>query len=81
MTQLRRACLILLLPLCGLAAAGCVAPGMNEIELTPEQACLAHFQNDPVEQDRCRLDARSRSGTVPDVPPMKLPIRSGTMGD
>jgi|LakMenEpi03Aug12_release.lakeMendotaPanAssembly.Ray.scaffolds.fasta_scaffold298854_1 hypothetical protein len=81
MTQLRRACLLLLLPLSGLAGAGCVAPGMNEIELTPEQACLAHFENDPVEQDRCRLDARSRSGTVPDVPPMSLPIRSGTMGD
>jgi len=64
------------------ALAGCVSDPMRpEAELTQEQVCLAHFENDPVERDRCRLDARVRGDTVPDVNPMQLPIRTGQMGD
>jgi hypothetical protein len=63
------------------ALAGCASDGRPEAELTQEQVCLAHFENDPVERDRCRLDARVRGDTVPDVNPMQLPIRNGQMGD
>ncbi len=63
------------------ALAGCATDGLPEAELTQEQVCLAHFENDPVERDRCRLDARVRGDTVPDVNPMQLPIRTGQMGD
>jgi hypothetical protein len=64
------------------ALAGCVSDPMRaEAELTQEQVCLAHFENDPVERDRCRLDASVRGDTVPDVNPMQLPIRNGQMGD
>ncbi len=59
----------------------CASPGKPEAELTQEAVCLAHFENDPVERDRCRLDARVRGDTVPDVRPMELPIRTGQMGD
>jgi len=59
----------------------CATPGKPDAELTQEAVCLAHFENDPVERDRCRLDARVRGDSVPDVRPMELPIRTGQMGD
>jgi hypothetical protein len=59
----------------------CATPGKPEAELTQEAVCLAHFENDPVERDRCRMDAKVRSDSVPDVRPMELPIRTGQMGD
>ena len=62
-------------------AAGCANTGKPETELTQEQVCLAHFENDPVERDRCRQDAKVRGDTPPDVAPMQLPIRTGQMGD
>lgn len=65
----------------GLAASACSTPGRPETELSQEQVCLAHFENDPVERDRCHLDAAVRGDTVPDVRPMDLPIRTGQMGD
>lgn len=64
-----------------LALAACSTPGKAETELSQEQVCLSHFENDPVERDRCMLDARVRNDTVPDVRPMDLPIRSGQIGD
>lgn len=67
-------------PLAILATA-CSTPGKPEAQLSQEQVCLAHFENDPVERDRCRLDAAVRGDTVPDVRPMDLPIRSGQIGD
>ncbi len=78
MTRLRPA---LIIALFGLAAAACATPGKPEAELNQEQVCLSHFENDPVERDRCMVNASSRSDTVPDVRPMDLPIRTGQMGD
>ncbi|MEZ6029847.1 MAG: hypothetical protein R3C46_08850 [Hyphomonadaceae bacterium] len=71
------ACLTLL----AAALAGCASPGSPEVELTQEQVCLAHFENDPVERDRCRRDPKVRGDTVPDVQPLDLPIRTGQIGD
>ncbi len=65
----------------GLAASACSTPGRAETELSQEQVCLAHFENDPVERDRCMLDPNVRSDTVPDVRPMDLPLRTGQIGD
>jgi hypothetical protein len=62
-------------------AAGCANTGLPETELSQEQVCLAHFENDPVERDRCRLDPKVRGETPPDVAPLELPIRTGQMGD
>jgi len=64
----------------GLAAGACsVAPPAQELSL--EQVCLQHFENDPVERDRCRMSAENRKGSVPDVEPQELPIRSGQLSD
>ncbi len=63
-------------------AAGCASTmGGPEPELTQEQVCLAHFENDPVERDRCRQDAKTRGDTPRDMAPMELPVRTGQMGD
>ena len=78
MARLRSALIIAGL---GLAAAACATPGKPETELTQEQVCLSHFENDPVERDRCMLNANVRGDTVLDVRPMDLPIRTGQMGD
>lgn len=78
MTRLRSALIVSIL---GLAAAACATPGKPEAELSQEQVCLSHFENDPVERDRCMLNANVRSDTVPDVRPMDLPIRTGQIGD
>ena len=64
-----------------LCASACATPGKAEAELSQEQVCLAHFENDPVERDRCMLDARVRGDTVPDVRPLDLPLRTGQIGD
>ena len=53
----------------------------SSTELTQEQACEFHNQNDPVERDRCRLPPGSRNGTVPDVRPQDLPVRTGQPSD
>lgn len=65
----------------GLAVSACASDGKQETELTQEKVCLAHFENDPVERDRCRQDASVRSDSVPDVSPHELPIRTGQIGD
>ncbi len=74
--QLVLSCIVL-----GLGVSACSMPGKPESELSQEQVCLAHFENDPVERDRCRLDAAVRGDTVPDVRPMDLPLRTGQIGD
>ena len=63
----------------GLLSAGCISPPAQELSL--EQVCLQHFENDPVERDRCRLSAENRRGSVPDVEPQQLPIRTKGPGD
>jgi hypothetical protein len=73
--------LILALPIIGLALSACASDGRPDAELSQEQACIAHFENDPVERDRCRLDASVRSDSVPDVSPHQLPVRTGQIGD
>lgn len=63
----------------GLLSTGCISPPAQELSL--EQVCLQHFENDPVERDRCRLSAENRRGSVPDVEPQQLPIRTKGPGD
>lgn len=67
--------------LLALAAPACSTPGNPETELTQQQVCLAHNENDPAQRDRCLVNAASRSDTSPDVRPMDLPVRNGQMGD
>lgn len=74
--QLALPCIVL-----GLCLAACASPGKSEAELSQEQVCLSHFENDPAERDRCMLDPRVRGDTVPDVRPMDLPLRTGQLGD
>ena len=73
--------LILALPIIGFALSACASDGRPDSELSQEQVCLAHFENDPVERDRCRQDASVRGDTVPDVSPHQLPVRTGQIGD
>jgi hypothetical protein len=61
--------------LIGLLGA-CATPAVPP-QLTDEQVCLSHFENDPLEQARCRLDAGLRSGTPPDADPRQLPYDTG----
>jgi hypothetical protein len=53
----------------------------SSTELTQQAACEFHNQNDPVERDRCRLPPDARNGTVPDVRPQDLPVRTGQPSD
>jgi len=69
------------LPALLLALAACSTPGMPENELTQQQVCVAHNENDPAQRDRCLVNAASRGDTAPDVRPMDLPIRNGQLGD
>ena len=67
--------LIFLAPCFGLLAAACVSATPAD-DISTEQACLQHYQNDPIGRDRCRLPPESRSGTVPDARPQDLPLPS-----
>lgn len=69
------------LPALLLALAACATPGAPETELTQQQVCLAHNENDPAQRDRCLVDAAVRGDTPPDVRPMDLPLRTGQIGD
>ncbi len=71
---------ILALPALALLASACAAGNPTQ-ELSQEAACLQHFENDPVERDRCRQPARTRNDTVPDVRPQDLPVRTGGLSD
>ena len=64
-----------------LVAAACQTPGAPDNELTQQQVCVAHNENDPAQRDRCLVKATSRSDTPPDVRPMDLPVRTGQIGD
>ncbi len=74
--------LILALPALALAlsASACLSGNPAE-ELSQEVVCLQHNENDPVERDRCRQPAATRSDTVPDMRPQDLPVRSGGLSD
>jgi hypothetical protein len=63
----------------GFLASGCISKPAQELSL--EQVCLQHFENDPVERDRCRLEAENRTGSVPDLQPQQLPVRTKGPGD
>ena len=65
----------------GLSVAACATPGKPETELSQQQVCLSHFENDPVERDRCMVDASVRHDTPPDVLPQQLPLRTGQISD
>ena len=67
--------------LLALAASACATPGNPETELTQQQVCVAHNENDAAQRDRCLVNAASRSDTPPDVRPLDLPLRSGQIGD
>jgi hypothetical protein len=67
--------------LLALATSACSTPGSPETELSQQQVCLAHNENDPAQRDRCLVNAASRSDTPPDVRPMDLPVRTGQIGD
>jgi hypothetical protein len=71
---------ILALPVLALLASAC-AMGNPTQDLSQEAACLQHFENDPVERDRCRQSAETRNDTVPDVRPEDLPVRTRGIGD
>lgn len=60
---------------------GACASSKPAQDLSLEAVCLQHFENDPVERDRCKLSAENRGGTVPDVRPRDLPVRSGQPSD
>ena len=64
-----------------LAASACATPGNPETELTQQQVCVAHNENDAAQRDRCLVNAASRSDTPPDVRPLDLPLRTGQIGD
>lgn len=64
--------------LASLGLGGCISAST---ELTQEQACVFHNENDPVERDRCRQPANTRSNTVPDMRPQELPVRTGQPSD
>ncbi|HEV7693647.1 MAG TPA: hypothetical protein VGO52_22620 [Hyphomonadaceae bacterium] len=66
---------------CAVSALSLSACASSSAELSQEQACEFHNQNDPVERDRCHLPPATRGGTVPDVRPQDLPIRSGQPSD
>lgn len=62
-------------------AAGACASSKPAQELSLEAVCLQHFENDPVERDRCKLSAENQRGSVPDVRPQDLPVRSGQISE
>ena len=72
---------VLAFPALALLASACASSGKPAQELSQEAACLQHFENDPVERDRCRQSAETRNDTVPDVRPQDLPVRTKGIGD
>jgi hypothetical protein len=64
--------------LTGLAACS-TPPG--SADLADEQVCINHFQNNPTEQARCRLDPALRPGSAPEADPAELPLRTGQPSD
>jgi hypothetical protein len=77
---MKRRISILALPALALLVSAC-ASGKPTQELSQEAVCLSHFENDPVERDRCRQSAKTRNDTVPDVRPQDLPVRTGGLSD
>ncbi len=78
---MKRQISILALTALVLLVSACASPGNPTQELSQEAVCLSHFENDPVERDRCRQSAETRSDTVPDVRPQDLPVRTKGIGD
>jgi hypothetical protein len=74
---------VMVLPVMALALslAACTTPGKPETELTQEQVCLSHFENDPAERDRCMVDASLRHDSPPEALPEQLPLRTGQISD
>jgi len=66
--------------LTALAGGGCISADRSAT-LDEQRVCLEHYKNDPVERERCRLDARLRKGSPPDVRPQDLPVRTGAPSD
>lgn len=74
----RRTPILLVAAFAALAGAGCAAnPDKPPAELTDEQVCMKHFENDPVERDRCHLTGEQRQGRPQDLDPHQLPVRTG----
>jgi hypothetical protein len=68
---------LLLAALIGMCSA-CATSG--ESKLTDEQVCRNHYENDPVERDRCSLKGDLKKGAPPQARPQDLPIRTGQPG-
>lgn len=63
----------------GLAAVACLSACTTQrtpAELSMEQVCLSHHENNPAEQDRCRQSPEQRNGSPPDMRPQDLPVRT-----
>lgn len=63
----------------GLLATACVSATPAD-DISTEQACLQHYERDPIGRDRCRLPPENQNGSVPDVRPQDLPIRTDAPG-
>jgi hypothetical protein len=72
--------LILFAASLALVAGACTSANPAQ-ELSQQAVCLEHFENDPVERDRCKLAPENQRGTAPDVRPQDLPVRSGQPSD
>jgi hypothetical protein len=74
----RRAPILVIVAMAALAGAGCATdPYKPPPQLTDEQVCLKHFENDPVERDRCHLSGEQRQDRPRDLDPHQLPVRTG----
>jgi hypothetical protein len=72
--------LILFASALALVASACAGSNPAQ-ELSQQAVCLEHFENDPVERDRCKQAPENQRGTAPDVRPQDLPVRSGQPSD
>jgi len=73
--------LILVAPCLGFALLAACVSASPASDISTEQACLQHYEHDPIGRDRCRLPPENQSGSVPDVRPQDLPIRTGAPSD